>query len=321
MQEKKKLGRGIEEISHHFISSETKEKIEKSEKRRSISICTSGSTMQKDFLISNLSSEIAAKKKRVVIFNQDIQQQEISLFPKSLKHEFSEEDGNKFYRVNGLPEGFGDILIVTSNNGYSDGEKDKNITVLDNIEKQWGRVDIIFVNTPSELIAKDERWVRAYRENIIITSPEEKEMMRNYSIIKKICEINPYSLIGLVVNKVNKVSEAVRAFNKMAEITSKYLSKQLLSFGFFYDDLIIIRSILEGSALVLSYPDTKLQKCLRGISEIIVNEENNLPYNNNSNSFFDKTTISPFRTGIVENNLSLEEALEFGPSKGEERQF
>jgi len=311
VQEKKKLGRGIEEISHHFISSETKEKIQESKKSRSISICSYGSRMQKDFLISNLSSEITAKKKKVVIFNQDIQQQEISLFSKSLKHELSGKNGSRFYRVTGLPDGFGDILIVPSD--HPDANKDENITALDYIEKQWEGVDIIFVNNSSELT--DAGQLRACRENIIITSPDEKEMMKNYSIIKKISEINNSFSIGIIINKVNKVSEAAKTFNKIAEITNKYLNKQLLSFGFFYDDLLITRSILEGSPLVLSYPDTKLRKCLHGISEIIINE------GNYEQRFFNKTNLHSFRTGIVENNLSLEETLEFGSSKGEEKQF
>jgi len=317
LQERKKLGRGIEEISHYFLSSTAKEEIDHGRKRW-ISISSCGSVIQKCFLISNLSFEIAAQKKRVVIFDHGYLEKGIPLFMDPLKQEFTEKNGCRFYRIKQLPDGFGEILIITANHTFKI-PNEQSETALGYIEKQVGAVDIVFVNNPSEIEISSRNGFKICKENIIITSPEKREMLKNYSLIKKICGIDQVSTIGLIVNRVKKVLQAVRVFRKMAAVSNKYLKKELLSYGFFYDDLIITRTILKGVPLGLSYPDARLRKCLCGISNIIINNKvNERAYN--SRGFFDKTTSPTFRSGIIENNLSLEEVLEFAPPK-EEKQF
>jgi len=314
MSQVKKLGRGLEDFSHLFLSS----KAEKNEPlsgvkqdevpniavapARVICITSDRKVGERAFLTVNLALEIAKQGKKVLVFDADFSLPRLCMLMdiparSSVLHFIAENSEEEF-----ITEGIDGVKLITLDVDISDLRSlgDDELTSLVRCFKSAEvEADIILVTTSSAFIHPMRAVLKASSEIIVTTPQQVSEMINAYGMIKSIFQVNRDAHVGIVSSKVSDSVQAEAVFEKMQRIVKKFLDKTLQNYGYIPDDKEIALSIARRKPLSLTSPLSKTVKCITEISKSILETggcgEEEQPVGGNHRSFaemiFNKSSV------------------------------
>ena len=287
MKRVKKLGRGLEDFSHLFLSS----RAEKSEPLSSIKqdvvcerrdavtparvICITGDKKvgERAFLTVNLALEIAKQGKRVLVFDADFSLPRLCMLMgipvrSSVLHFISKNGEDEI-----IAEGVNGVKLITLDVDIADlrslGESERRslMKCFKNAEEE---ADILLVNTSPSFI-QHMRTVLKASGDIIVTTPQQvNEMINAYGVIKTIFQVNKNARVGIVSSRIGVPDQAEKVFEKMQRIVKKFLNKPLYNYGYIPEDTEITLSMTRRKPLSLSSPSSETVKCITEISQSIL---------------------------------------------------
>ena len=280
MKQTKKLGRGLEDFSHLFISSpadakkplpetcqcpSVQEKAVKSSSR-SICILSHRSLGERAFLVINLALEIARQGKKVLVLDGDFNIPRLAMFMKGftatpLAHfitphgqsveDIHETDGVTFISL--------DVDLSTLS-ALGQDERRRFTARLNKLEEQS---DVILVVASPSCIHHMKTLIHAVDEVMVITPHPLAEMINAYGLIKLLFQMKENVRVGIVSSSVTNASQADMIFEKMKRAVDKFLHKPLYNYGFLPDDGEIVnafkkrdpRSVPSSSKVFASIAD------------------------------------------------------------------
>ncbi len=243
----KKLGRGLEEISHLFLSTSEKsvpaEEILITEKETETavleipakSVCLVGDgdlNFQDAFFVINLSLALTRLDFRVAVVDVDNQLSYLNFLLdfKSGSCDLSKTDllvkespqGVKFIGLNAYP----------LENVYNAEHKKRIISQLIKIESE---VDLILFSVTQKNLSNVRHLLRESLSDFLMLIPPDKDKMLNfYKLMKKIFLENPLAKIGIVVTNIDHMYEINAVYNKISQVVKKFLDKELYKYGFLF---------------------------------------------------------------------------------------
>jgi len=287
MKRVKKLGRGLEDFSHLFLSS----RAEKSEPLSSIKqdavcerrdavtparvICITGDKKvgERAFLTVNLALEIAKQGKRVLVFDADFSLPRLCMLMgipvrSSVLHFISKNGEDEI-----IAEGVNGVKLITLDVDISDlrslGERERK-SLMKCFKSAEEEADILLVNTSPSFI-QHMRTVLKASGDIIVTTPQQvNEMINAYGVIKTIFQVNKNARVGIVSSRIGVPDQAEEVFEKMQRIVKKFLNKPLYNYGYIPEDTEITLSMTRRKPLSLSSPSSETVKCITEISQSIL---------------------------------------------------
>lgn len=279
MSETKKLGRGLKDISHLFLSASEKsvhaEDILITEKETESavleipakSVCLVGDgdlSFQDAFFVINLSLALTRLDYRVAVVDVDDQLPYLNFFLdfKSGSCDISKTDllvkespqGVKFIGLNAYP----------LENVYN-GEHKKRI--IDQLIKIESEADLILFSVIRKNLLNVRHLLRGSLSDFLMLIPPDKDKMLNfYKLMKKIFLENPLAKIGIVVTNIDHMYEINAVYNKTSQVVKKFLDKELYKYGFLFK----IKQGVESKNTIGHSFDSDFNESISKIAQILV---------------------------------------------------
>ncbi|MEE9503633.1 MAG: AAA family ATPase [Thermodesulfobacteriota bacterium] len=315
MKRVKKLGRGLEDFSHLFLSSRDEKSGPLSstkqdavcERRDTVTparvICITGDKKvgERAFLTVNLALEIAKQGKRVLVFDADFSLPRLCMLMdipahSSVLHFISKNGEDEI-----IVEGVNGVTLITLDVDISDlrslGESERR-SLMKCFKSAEDQADILLVTTSPSFIHHMRAVLKASGD-IIVTAPQQvNEMINAYGVIKTIFQVNKDARVGIVSSRIDAPHRAEAVFEKMQKIVKKFLDKPLYNYGYIPEDTEITLSMTRRKPLSLSSPSSETIRCITEISQSILEmdgrERENHAVGENQFSFTEKLFNTSF---------------------------
>jgi hypothetical protein len=274
MVKTKKLGKGLEEISHVFISSAEREIVQEEKKpataqNLSKKICFVGIDFSNNNnleLLKQLSFILAQQGIYLTILDMDNE------YP--LLNSFRSENGSKAHKTTDLiTETHERIYLIALNHIVENMQNPKMVSSLTELE---GKMDLILItcsnNAFSKILKLPEKAVDEY---ILCVPPMKNRMLDAYRSIKTILMKKPAARIGILITEANRISEPDAVFGKLREVVAKFLNKEIYKYGYLFDKKIASKQSNEP----VSNEANSFADCISNIAQVILFRlKSNLPF-------------------------------------------
>ena len=253
MKQTKKLGRGLEDFSHLFISSpgETKKPLPETRQgsvehkdgvsapSRSICILSHRALDERAFLVINLALEIALQGKKVLVFDGDFSIPRLTM----LMRDFTATPLSHFITRNG--QGLRDvqetngvklISLDVDLSTLSALGQDERRSLMESFNTLEEESDVILTVASPGFMHHMKTLVWAVDEAMVITPQPLAEMINAYGLIKLIFQMRENARVGIVSSSVTSDLQAAMIYEKMKRVVEKFLHKPLYNYGFLPDD-------------------------------------------------------------------------------------
>jgi len=260
MKETKKLGRGLEDFSHLFISSPSDAKKSLPETNqdlllqtkgvsspsRSICILSHRALDERAFLVINLALEIARQGKKVLVLDGDFSIPRLT----TLMEGFNATPLAHFITRN--EEAVGDVLetdgvklisLDADLSTLSALRQDERRRLIFSFNKLEEESDLILLVASPGFMHHMKTLIHAVDEAIVMTPHPVAEMINAYGLIKLIFQMQENVRVGIVSSSVANALQADMMFEKMKRVVEKFLHKPLYNYGFIPEDGEIVSAL------------------------------------------------------------------------------
>lgn len=107
---------------------------------------------------------------------------------------------------------------------------------------------------------------------LLFTSPDTRDLVETYALVKRVVSVAPGSTIGITVHGVRSVGEARGAFSRLAAASERHLFRALVSYGLIVDDLHVYRSILNRHAVGLAHPQAAASRSIGEVAQLLLGD-------------------------------------------------
>lgn len=253
MKQTKKLGRGLEDFSHLFISSpsEAKKPLPETPQgplehkkgvgapSRSLCVLSHRALDQRAFLVINLALEIAQQGKKVLILDGDfsmprltMRMQDCTATPLSHLITRNGRDIRDVKETNGVKLISLDVDLST----LSALGQDERRSLKESFNTLEEESDVILTVASPDFMHHMKTLVWAVDGAMVITPQPLAEMINAYGLIKLIFHMRENARVGIVSSNVTNALQAGMIFEKMKRVVDKFLHKPLFNYGFIPDD-------------------------------------------------------------------------------------
>ena len=287
MKQTRKLGRGLEDFSHLFLSSpEAGIKPAPGEPRAGLpadravqtrprTVCIAGErgAGEKAFLTVSLAAAFAGQGKKVVVFDADFSLPRLCMLmegvpPNSLLQLITHQGPGKA----GLKEHEGVTLVTIDADmatlaALSPGERRP---LMDGFSKSVGGAGVVLVMTSGDCINQAGVFIRSADDIVVVAPRPVAEMINAYGLIKKFLQIDEHARVGIVTSRSTLFHQADAVFEKMQQVVKKFLNKPLLNHGYLPDDQNIDGFLkrVKPASEVCHAPET--ERCLDAIAQSLL---------------------------------------------------
>lgn len=290
VQREKTLNKGLEEISHYFLSNvssaEKKRKISfnpfeeallPEKKKRILPFLSTCSNLPTSFFTCNLGLDLAHLGKEVFIIDIEKRQPNVeSLFglkPVTLGlSDILYPSENKIFRNVEHHLRVLDVRLDLGSLPSPHRERDKRLVEL--LSREEALAEWMLVNLPksNSLVLQNTEWISRISEMVIFMDSQQQNLIENYSLIKSLYSVKPDLIIYVGVCDVSTVQEAQEIFIKIQTGVEKFLGKSLRSIGYLLRDPLISQSIFEQIPL-MSGSHPWIQKPMKTMTRILVESD------------------------------------------------
>jgi flagellar biosynthesis protein FlhG len=284
MKQTKKLGRGLEDFSHLFLSSpdpgvhaaasnsaEEMSAVSAAQVRaRTVCIAGERGAGERAFLTVRLAAAFAGQGKRVVVFDADLSLPRLCMFmdgapPNSLLQLITRPAQGKA----ALRERDG-ITLVTIDADIGTAAAlapAERLPLKEAFRRSLGQAGMVLVMTSGECMNGTRIFIEAADDVVVVTPQPVAEMINAYGLIKKILQIDEQARVGIVTSRSTLFHQADAVFEKMQRVVKKFLNKPLLNHGYLPDDQSISGFLNRDKPAVPATNSPETERCLEAIAE------------------------------------------------------
>ncbi len=262
MEERTRLGRGLEEISQLYLSDRPRETSGREHKpepaprqRRVTRIIHPGSRMLKSCFLANLSLELSKCQVPVVVWD-DAARENIgtgSMLGKVLSEDLNPDAGT--VRLYGLP----DILVYQGDSGSSE-----RLEALAQDLMGSGRGPGIFMSINDTIESVIQGGIMF--DAVLLSGIDESSLLRAYAFIKVIWERDPSAGISIVFHEPGSADRAQDMFSRLSGFVKGRLSGELGFLGHLAHDDLLDRSMEERKPIVLWHEQSESKDSITAVS-------------------------------------------------------
>ncbi|MDD5745685.1 MAG: hypothetical protein PHO30_00330 [Candidatus Omnitrophica bacterium] len=302
MNKVKKLGKGLEDISYLFLSSEqendasrfsssqpvTRDPAVPSLPTKSVCLIGNSADMRDAFLIINLSLALARLGMRIAVVDMDEGFPCINFFLGKNNEAPGLGDSNELIRKGPLGVQLAGLDRNMLKRLSDSREKSRMLEQLEAIE---ANTDLIIVSISQDNLRRMEPVLRdVIREFLVIVPPQKEPMLDSYRAIKRIFSHNPLAKIGVIITDIAHMYEVEAVYTTMAGAVRKFLDKELYKYGFLFS----VKQEMDAKANIASFYDADLTACISNIAQIVVLRLNPGESGTSAGLFFRKITADYF---------------------------
>ncbi|NLK62804.1 MAG: MinD/ParA family protein [Fusobacteria bacterium] len=236
---------------------------------RVIAITSGKGGVGKTSLSVNLAALIAKEKKKVLIIDGDLGLSNVEIMlgisPAYTMRDLIKKKKNIEDVIVKGPSG---IDFISGGNGFIDilelSDVDRE-EILIKMKKLDTLYDIIIIDTGAGISKNVVSFLMLADEVIVVTTTEPTALMDAYSMIKILTEKKRELTINLIVNRIRNIKEYRRTSNIILKTAKEHLKRDIIDFGFVFEDEVVKNTIFKKMPFALYYPNSKATECIRYI--------------------------------------------------------
>ena len=273
---RRKLGRGLSDISHVFLSGAAPPKVEGepdgypdlwAPEVDILSITSGEGVRGKTFLAANVAFGLSLAGYRLALVSADPGKPDIFDITGAVPAGGDSDALKSNPGFGGIPEA--DLVKAP---GPDFGSGIESMPTAGAIEKMALRGQRVIVDTsptakPSLTIWKHARLV------LVIAEPGSEGMKSSYVTIQRVHSGSPAVRIGLVVNLAGNRNEADRCYRKLSNVCRRFLKTNLRNYGYIVRSEAVEKSCRKAVPLAREYPESRITKCIDYIVRLIVMDQ------------------------------------------------
>ena len=299
----RKLGRGLSEVSHVFLSGSrgpvddapgpvpvggvSKGRVDDkpaahldpepdlwSPRSSLVSITSGGCVRGKTMLTVNLAHGLLAGGRKVAVVNADSERPDVFDAMGCARPRPEESSGE------GAEDAAADEVMVAGDHFAGIVAVDavarlgrSGSGVLDALEAAARRAHVVLIDTsPWGVEPGGAVWGKAGLV-IVVAEPGTERMQASYAAVKRVHAAAPSARIGLVLNRVRSYAEGEDCFRKLAEVSRKFLKINLRNHGCVLFDAVAAEAYQRAIPLAKALPGAKAARCVDAILGLIMMDE------------------------------------------------
>jgi MinD-like ATPase involved in chromosome partitioning or flagellar assembly len=269
---RKKLGRGLSDISHVFLSgAERPGKVEGCDEDprlwssdvEIISVTSGDGVRGKTFLAASVAFGLAARGYRTAIVNSDGARPGVLDVTGAAPEDCDSGELMSNEAFGALPEG--DLAVEPGEIGPA---SPVFRSLAGSLNRLTARVERVVVDTSPSARQATAIWKSA-KLVLVVTEPSQDAMKSSYVAIKRVRGASE-ARIGLVVNLARDRDEAGRCFRKMSNVCRRFLKTNLRDYGYIVRGEAVGESLARAVPVACGYPDSKITGCVDNIVKLII---------------------------------------------------
>ncbi len=218
----------------------------------------------------NLGIALAQKGARVVLLDADLGLANIevllginSLY--NLQHVVSGQQS----MMDVVVDGPGGIQVVPGSSGIAKiadlGPNARN-NVLAGLEELQRHADFILIDTMAGIGQNAVAFAIAADEVLLVTTPEPSSIVDAYATIKTVFHQRPDAQFKVIVNQVMNKQQAGAVAHKIADVTGRFLGRNVSFAGFIPRDPRVMQAVMQTSPYILRYPTAPASRAVATIA-------------------------------------------------------
>ena len=286
MKQTKKLGRGLEDFSHLFLSSpggksqpaeipEIEEPPGKALKAHARTVCIAGErgVGERAFLAVSLAVTFAGQGKKVVVFDADFSLPRLCMLMERVP-------SNSLLNLITHPERKGAVLKESSGVTLITLDVDvatlrcltdrERLSLTAAISTSVEEASVVLVITSGDFINQMKVFIESADDIVVVAPQPVAEMINAYGLIKKIFQLDEHARVGIIASRSTLFDHADAVFEKMQRVVKKFLDKPLLNHGYLPDDKAIIGFLERGRPDANLLPSPETTRCLAAIAHSLL---------------------------------------------------
>jgi flagellar biosynthesis protein FlhG len=252
----------------------------KSNKTKTIAITSGKGGVGKSNIALNMGISIAKNyKKKIFILDADFGTANVDIlmgvFP---KYNIANVIFDQITIENVLVEGPYGIKVLPGVSGVS------QLTSLTESQKHFffeqlelyqdaNHPDVIIIDTGAGVGMGVINFLMAADEVIVVVTQEPTSLSDSYALIKTLHKYKPEAKVSIVINLVNNESEALRIYNVLHNVCSKFMDKDIEYLGYVSTSKTIVASVKEQRPFIINYPSCNASLDINRLATKVMNSE------------------------------------------------
>jgi hypothetical protein len=166
----------------------------------------------------------------------------------------------------------GSELVLTFADGMADLARAAADLAKTRAAESLGTPGVVLVRLPPAWLPKATAADALPGRVLLFTSPDRRDLLETYAMLKRVVSLSPTSTIGITVHGVRSMGEARRAFLRLAAVSERHLLRALVSYGLIVDDLQVYRSILNRHAVGLAHPGSAASRAIGEVAQLLLGD-------------------------------------------------
>jgi flagellar biosynthesis protein FlhG len=271
---RKKLGRGLSQVSHVFLSGVERQQPEAPEAEdvklwlpdgSLISVTSGVGVRGKTLVASSLGLGLCERGRRVALVNADSAKPDIL----DLVAHIGRATNGRFPASDLDAGGLSAMDMEHDDPGSTVGLSSGPVDVLESAARQ---AQFVIVDTSPASRFGVRIWKSA-RLVIVITEANTEKMRASYATIKRVNAVSPTKRVGLVVNRVQGHEEAESCFRQVSGVCRRFLKINLRNYGYIIHSTRVNEAYQRAVPLIRAFPESRAAKCISSILGLIMMDE------------------------------------------------
>jgi len=127
--------------------------------------------------------------------------------------------------------------------------------------------DFIIVDTSAGISRNVISFCQAADHTLVVTTPEPSSITDAYAVIKSIIRTDADAKISLLTNMVDNREQAKKVFQRLSQVTYKFLGAALYDAGYIFRDEHLVRAVSRCRPVVLDYPRCRAACCFAALAQ------------------------------------------------------
>jgi flagellar biosynthesis protein FlhG len=238
---------------------------------RVISVTSGKGGVGKSTVVVNLAVSLANQGKRVLVIDADLGLGNIDLML-GLKpvHTMNDVFNGAKRLADIIVEGPGGIRIVPAGSGvqkFTALDSQERLLLMDELESLEERFDVFIVDTESGISENVTYFNVAAQEILVVVSPDPTSIADGYALIKLLATVHQERRFMVLVNLATDSGEGLRVFDKLSQVTSRFLDISIDYMGCVVRDDRLQDAVRQQKPVVDLYPRTASSYCFAALAQ------------------------------------------------------
>ena len=235
----------------------------------------------KSNVAANLAICLAAAGKRVILVDADLGLANLDiLLPVRSGANLAQVLAGKKNLEQILQTGPAGIRLICGASGLThladlnEFQRQKLIQDMESLEHQ---ADIIIIDTGAGISRNVLAFCQAADHTLVVTTPEPPSITDAYALIKTTTGTFSQAKLSLLVNMAENRNQAKNVFQRIADVSQKFLTLALYDAGYILRDEHLAQAVHQRQPVVLAYPRCPATHCFVALAQKLARARKDMP--------------------------------------------